>query len=315
VLMALRSLSFPMARRPVSALLRREERYGWLFASPWIIGFFLFTLGPMIASFALGFTQYSIASPPQFVGFANYARALTGEDSLFWPSLGRTLLYAVLVVPLSLTGSLLIALLLNQQLRGTAIYRTLFFLPSLVPVVASAVLWIWLLQPEFGAVNWLLGLAGVQGPLWLADARWALPAVMIVALWGSIGGSTMIIFLAGLQGVPVELYEAAEIDGARVMQRFFNITLPLISPTIFFNLVIGLIAALKVFAVAFVATKGGPDYATWFFILHLYQTAFQYVEMGYGSALAWIFFVIVIVLTIINVQMSRRWVYYEGEVR
>ena len=313
--MALRSLSLPVARRPASSMLRREERFGWLFASPWIIGFFLFTLGPMIVSFGLGFTEYSIASPPQFVGLANYARALTSKDPLFWPSLGRTLLYAGLVVPLSLTGSLLIALLLNQRLRGTALFRTLFFLPSLVPVVASAVLWTWLFQPEFGAINWLLGLAGVDGPRWLADSRWALPSVMIMALWGSIGGSTMIIFLAGLQGVPTELYEAAEIDGARPVQCFFRITLPLISPTIFFNLVIGLIAALKVFAVAFVATRGGPDYATWFFILHLYQTAFQYVEMGYGSALAWVFFVIVITLTIINVQMSRRWVYYEGEVR
>jgi multiple sugar transport system permease protein len=294
---------------------RREERYGWLFASPWIIGFFLFTLGPMVASFVLGFTQYSIASPPKFIGLANYGRALGGEDSLFWPSLGRTLLYAGSIVPLSLTGSLLVAVLLNQRLRGTALFRTLFFLPSLVPVVASAVLWLWLFQPEFGAINWLLSLAGVNGPRWLADSRWALPALMVVALWGSIGGSTMVIFLAGLQGVPQELYEAANIDGANAVQRFGRITLPLITPTIFFNLIIGLIAALKVFAVAFVATRGGPDYATWFFILHLYQTAFQYVEMGYASTLAWVFFLIVITLTVINVRASRAWVYYEGEAR
>ncbi len=313
--MALRLAGARPKRGPTSAIARREELYGWLFASPWIIGFFLFTLGPMVVSFGLGFTEYSIASPPQFVGLANYTRALSGKDPLFWPSLGRTLLYAGLVVPLSLTGSLLIAVLLNQRLRGTALFRTLFFLPSLVPVVASAVLWTWLFQPEFGAINWLLGLAGVDGPRWLADSRWALPSVMIMALWGSIGGSTMIIFLAGLQGVPVELYEAAEIDGARPVQRFFRITLPLISPTIFFNLVIGLIAALKVFAPALVATNGGPAYATHFYALHLYQNAFSFLQMGYASALAWIFLLIVLALTGLQFRLGARWVHYEGETR
>jgi multiple sugar transport system permease protein len=313
--MALRWTLAPALRRPASAMARREERYGWLFASPWIIGFLLFTLGPMIASFYLGFTEYSIASPPRFIGLDNYRKALLGEDSLFWPSLGRTFLYALTVVPLGLAGSLLIALLLNQRLKGTAAYRTLFFLPSLVPVVASAVLWQWLFQPEFGAINWLLSLVGIKGPLWLADSRWAMPSLMMMALWGAIGGSTMVIFLAGLQGVPAEMHEAAAIDGAGPVQRFFRITLPLITPTIFFNLIIGLIGALKVFEASFVATRGGPDYATWFFILHLYQTAFQYVEMGYASALAGVFFVIVVTLTLINVALSRKWVYYEGEAR
>ena len=303
------------APKPGLSIARREERYGWLFASPWIIGFVLFTAGPMIASFYLSFTEYSIASPPRWVGTANYEKALGGGDPLFWPSLGRTFLYGSLVVPLGLAGSLLIALMLNQRLYGVAFFRTLFFLPSLVPIVASAVLWQWILQPDFGAMNWLLSLIGIKGPLWLGDSRSALPAVMVIALWGTIGGSTMVIFLAGLQGVPTELHEAASIDGAGPVQRFFRITLPLITPTIFFNLVIGLIAALKVFEAAFVATKGGPNYATWFFILHLYQTAFQNVEMGYASALAGVFFVVVVALTIINVQISRRWVYYEGEVK
>jgi multiple sugar transport system permease protein len=182
-------------------------------------------------------------------------------------------------------------------------------------VVASAVLWQWLYQPDFGAINGVLAAVGVKGPLWLADSRSALQSLMVIALWGSIGGSTMIIFLAGLQGVPQELHEAASIDGAGSVQRFFRITLPLLTPTIFFNVVIGLIAGLKVFEVALVATKGGPNFATWFFILHLYQTAFQNIEMGYASALAGVFFLIVVVLTIINVQLSRRWVYYEGEER
>jgi len=302
-----------MQRRPMSAQARREEIYGWLFAAPWILGFLLFTAGPMLASFYLSFTRYSISAPPIFVGLANYQQALSGQDPLFWPSLRRTLTYAGTLVPLGLCGSMLIALLLNQNLRGGSVFRTLFFLPYLVPSVASAVLWQWLFQPEFGSINGLLGAIGIKGPLWLADARWAMPSLMVIALWGTIGGPTMVIFLAGLQGVPTELHEAASLDGAGSLQRFFRITLPLMSPTIFFNLVVGLIGALKVFEVALIATKGGPDYATWFFILHLYQTAFQNVEMGYASALAGVFFVIVVTLTIINVQLSRRWVYYEGE--
>ena len=297
----------------MSAQARREEIYGWLFAAPWVLGFLLFTAGPMLASFYLSFTQYSIASPPKFVGFTNYQQALSGQDNLFWPSLGRTLTYAGTIVPLGLLGSMLIALLLNQNLRGTPVFRTLFFLPYLVPSVASAVLWQWLFQPEFGSINGLLGMIGIKGPLWLADARWAMPSLMVIALWGTIGGPTMVIFLAGLQGVPQEMHEAASLDGAGSVQRFLRITLPLMTPTIFFNLIVGLIGALKVFEVAFIATKGGPDYATWFFILHLYQTAFQNVEMGYASALAGVFFVIVVTLTVINVQLSRRWVYYEGE--
>jgi multiple sugar transport system permease protein len=302
-------------RRPFWNSARREELYGWLFASPWIIGFLLFTAGPMLASFYLGFTEYSIANPPKWVGLANYEKALFGKDAQFWPSLGRTFLYAGMIVPLGLAGSMLIAVLLNQKLRAVALFRTLFFLPSLVPIVASAVLWQWLYQPDFGAINGLLAMVGIKGPLWLSDSRSALPSLMVMALWGTIGGSTMIIFLAGLQGVPQELHEAAEIDGASSPQRFFTITLPLLTPTIFFNLVIGVIAALKVFEAALVATKGGPNFATWFFIVHLYQTAFQNIEMGYASALAGVFFVIVVALTIINVQLSKRWVYYEGEER
>jgi multiple sugar transport system permease protein len=283
-----------------------------LFAAPWIVGFLLFTLGPMLMSLYLGFTQYSIASPPKWVGLANFVKALSGGDRLFWPSLGRTAVYAGVMVPLSICGSLLVALLLNQRLKAASLFRTLFFLPSLTPIVASAVLWRWLFQPEFGAINTLLGYVGVQGPRWLADPRLAMPSLMVMALWGAVGGATMVVFLAGLQGVPVELHEAAQIDGANVVQRFWAITLPMITPTLFFNLVLGVIAALRTFAPALVATNGGPDYATWFYILHLYQTAFQNVEMGYGAALAWIFFVIVVSLTYLNVRLSRRWVYYEA---
>ncbi len=291
----------------------REELAGWLWTSPWLLGFFLFVFVPMLASLYLSFTKYAIGGTPQFIGPDNYMRALSGKDDLFWPSMGRTVEYAFVMVPIGIGLSLLAATLLNQGLKGTAIYRTLFFLPSLTPVVAAAVIWRWLYQPDFGAINWLLWELGVdQGPRWLTTPDTALPSLMLIGLWASVGGGAMVIFLAGLQSVPRELHDAAAIDGANAWQRFRNVTLPLITPTIFFNLVIGIIAALKVFALAVLATQGGPNYATWFFNLHLYNNAFQFFEMGYASALAWIFFLLVVTLTYLNVRWSRNWVHYEG---
>ena len=294
---------------------QREEINGWLWASPWLLGFFLFTFGPMLASLYLSFTRFSITNVPIWLGLDNYVRALTGADDLFWPSMGRTLTWAFVMVPIGIGLSFLAAALLNQGLKGTVIFRTLFFLPSLTPVVAAALLWRWLYHPEFGGINYLLLQMGIEGPRWLSSPSTAMQSLMLVALWGAVGGSTMIIFLAGLQGIPIELHEAASIDGANAWQRLLSITLPLMTPTIFFNLIIGIIAALKVFATAMVATGGGPNYATWFFNLHLYYNAFQYFEMGYASALAWIFFVLVVSLTYLNVRWSRRWVHYEGEER
>jgi multiple sugar transport system permease protein len=309
----------PMASGGTSARMSmrtREAISGWLWASPWILGFLLFTFGPMIASLYLAFTRYSITNVPIWVGLDNFTRALSGADSLFWPSMGRTLTWAFVMVPIGISLSFLAAVLLNQRLKGTVAYRTIFFLPSLTPIVALALLWRWLYHPEFGGINYVLWeFFRIEGPRWLSDSSTAMPALMIAALWASIGGSTMIIFLAGLQGVPIELHEAASIDGASAWDRLRNITLPLMTPTIFFNLVVGIIAALKVFALAMVGTGGGPNYATWFFNLHLYQSAFQNFEFGYASALAWIFFVIVVALTYFNVRLSRRWVYYEGEER
>ena len=303
------------ATRRRSLARRREAIAGILWASPWIMGFLLFTFGPMLASLYLGFTDYTISSAPTFVGLKNYTRALSGADSLFWPSLFRTLRYALIMVPIGIAGSLLAATLLNQGLKLTALFRTFFFLPSLTPIVASALIWSWLFNAEFGAVNWLLWKVGVTGPKWLGDPDVALLALIVIALWGSVGGSTMVIFLAGLQGVPRELHEAASIDGANALHRFRTVTLPMISPTFFFNLVLGIIGALKVFAVSVVATNGGPNYATWFFVLHLYQNGFQSFDMGYASALAWLFMLLVIAFTLVNVTFSKRWVYYEGEVR
>lgn len=294
----------------------REAISGWLWASPWILGFLIFTLGPMVWSFYLAFTRYSITNTPVWVGLDNFTRALSGDDSLFWGSMQRTLTWAFVMVPIGIGLSFLVAVLLNQKLRGTVAFRTVFFLPSLTPIVALALIWRWLYHPEFGGINYLLWeLFRIEGPKWLSDSSTAMPALMIAALWATIGGATMIIFLAGLQGVPIELHEAASIDGATAWHRLRHITLPLMTPTIFFNLVVGIIAALKVFALSMVATGGGPNYATWFFNLHLYQSAFQNFEFGYASALAWIFFVLVVTLTYINVRSSRRWVYYEGEDR
>ncbi len=302
------------ARTPTRARGRRRRRdglQGYLWISPWLIGVTLFTIGPMLASLFLSFTQYNIVANPRWIGAANYVNAFT-KDKLFWGSLGRTLLFALISVPLSSIGSLGAALLLNRTWRGTSFFRACFFLPSLIPLVASALLWRWIFDPRLGLLNYLLSLIGVKGPGWFSSAEWAMPGIIIMSLWGTIGGSQMLIFLAGLQGIPRELTEAAEVDGASRWRRLWAITLPMLSPTLFFNLVLGIIGALKVFSVAYIATEGGPNYATWFYLLHLYYQAFRFFEMGYASALAWIFFAVVICFTILQVRLSNRWVYYEG---
>ena len=289
----------------------RECLWGFFFATPWLIGLLVFVVGPILVSLYLSLCKYDIINMPVFQGIANYVRAFT-EDELFWPSLGRTFRYAICVVPLGLVGSLGLAMLLNQGYRGTNMFRLFFFLPSLTPAVAMAILWRWLLQPTVGPVNYFLKQMGIQGPGWLADPKVALNALVMIALWGSIGGNNMLIFLAGLQGVPEELHDAAKVDGANAWHKFWAVTLPMISPTLFFNLIMGIIGSLKVFAMAYVATDGGPSRATWFYALHLYNWAFHYFEMGYAAALAWIFAVILIIITLIQFALSNRWVYYAG---
>ena len=290
----------------------REALWGYLFLLPWVLGLLFFMVGPIVASFYLSLTNYSMQPNPSWVGTENYYKALTA-DELLWPSIGRTFLYALVIVPLGLFGSLILAILLNQRLAGTAFFRTLFFMANLVPIVASAILWMRLLQPKLGPVNWMLGLVGIPGPGWMASAEWALPTVILIGLWASLGGNRMIIFLAGLQGVPKELYEASEIDGATQWDKFRNVTLPMISPTMLFNLILGVIGALQVFNIAHIATQGGPSFATWFFALHIYRNAFEWYKMGYASALAWIFTIVLLVFTFIQMKTSDRWVYYAGE--
>ncbi len=310
----------PVPSRPVwgrlldveSPLQARAALWGYAFALPWVLGLLLFILGPIVVSGYLSFTEYDVLSPPTFVGLENYRTALS-EDELFWPSLLRTAEYSIAYVPLGLAGSLAIALLLNARVRGSSVFRTLFYLPTLTPAVALALLWTWLFHPTVGPVNQVLGWVGIAGPGWFQSQAWALPAVVVVSLWAGLGGATTVIFLAGLQGVPPALLDAAQIDGAGPWHRFRHVTLPMISPTLLFNLVLGIIAALKVFTLAFVATKGGPAYATWFFALHIYRESFEYFKMGYGAALAWIFVAIVMVLTCAQLAFSRRWVHYEGD--
>jgi multiple sugar transport system permease protein len=286
--------------------------WGYAFALPWVIGLVVFWIGPILTSFYFSFTNYEVIGDARWLGLANYERAFTSDD-LFWPSLGRTFIFAFAYVPVAIIGALLLAAMLNQKLAGTNLYRTVFFMPHLIPAVALAVVWVFLLQPRLGPINYMLRELGVENPPdWLAARGSALYSVIMINVWAAVGGNTMLIFLAGLQGVPQELYEAAEIDGAGSFRKFWNVTLPLLTPTIFFNLVLAVIAALKVFTTAWVATKGGPSYATWFFALHIYTEAFQYFRLGYGSALAWVLAVIVMFFTWVQVQYSRRWVHYEG---
>lgn len=301
----------PLPRRKLSRRTIQQNILGYLWISPWLLGFFFFTFGPMLASLGFSFTNYRVINEARWIGLENYRYALL-EDGLFWDSLAITFYYMLVSVPLGLLGSLFLAILLNQRLRGETWFRTFFFLPSLTPLAAAAILWIWILHPEVGLLNYLLALIGIDGPPWLGSTRWAMPSIVIITLWTSIGGGRMIIFLAGLQGVPSELYEAAVIDGAGEWAKFRYITIPMISPAIFFNLVLGIIGALQVFTTAYITTRGGPGRATWFFALHIYTNAFEYFDMGYASTLSLMLFLVLLVFTIIQMRLSDKWVYYAG---
>ena len=301
----------PAQRRTPLSIRQREAILGYLYISPWVIGFILLTLGPMVASLYLSLTDYNVITSPTFIGIGNYTRALR-EDKLFGVSLWNTFYYALISVPAGILISLLLALLLNQKVKGTNVFRTLFFLPTIVPAVAAILLWNWLFQPDFGLINYTLSFVGIKGPKWLASTAWVKPSLIFIGLWGSVGGSRMIILLAGLQGIPRDLYEAAAIDGSGAWHRFRSITLPMLTPAIFFNVIVGVIEGFRTFTAAFVATDGGPAYASLFYMLYLFQNAFSFLNMGYASALAWILFVIVLILTVIQFRASRQWVYYEG---
>ncbi len=289
---------------------------GYAFIAPWMIGFLLLTAGPMLASLYLSTTSWTMLAPPVQVGSTNYTTILT-NDPLFTVSLWNTLYYVAFSVPLGLACALGLALLLDQRVRGIGFFRTIFFLPSITNMVAVAMLWLWVFNPEYGLLNGLLAQAGIAGPLWLQSEVWAKPSLILMSLWG-VGG-TMMIFLAALQGIPPDLYEAAALDGAGPVQRFVRITLPMISPAMLFNLVVGIIGSFQVFTQAYVmtgtaqpGTEGGPNNATLFVVLYLFKKAFQEFRMGYASALAWVLFFIILAATVVQMRLAKRWVHYEG---
>lgn len=301
------SLPKSPTRRRASSAQRREAIEGLLCIAPWLIGFLLFTAGPMVASVWLSLTDYEILRPISFIGLHNFTKAT--QDPLFTKSLWNTAIYTALYVPLHLITALLAALLLNVKVRGIKTYRVIFYIPSIMPAVATAFLWMWIFNPNYGLANALLDLVGLPPQKWLFDETLAKPSFVLMALWGL--GSAMIVFLAGLQGVDPVLYEAADIDGANAWIKFWRITLPMLTPVLFFNLIIGIIGSFQVFTTAYIATNGGPNNATLFYVLYIYNQGWKFAKMGYASALAWVLFVIVLLLTLVQFKMANRWVYYE----
>ena len=298
------------ARRALSYR-KTESIAGYLFILPWIIGFLVFILGPVIASFYFSLTEYEVVKSPVWIGLENYRELI--HDDLFWQSMKVTTIYVAFSVPLTLILSFMVALLMNQKIYFVGFWRTIYYLPNLVPLVAGTMLWLWLLNPNYGLVNGMLSRFGIDGPLWLQSTKWALPSLILMSLWG-VGGSTLI-YLAGLQGIPTDLYEAVSLDGGGAWAKFVTVTVPQMSPVIFFNLILGIIAGFQVFAQPLIMTNGGPRYATLFVVLYLYQNAFRNFQMGYASAIAWVLFMVILLLTIVTFRLSTYWVYYEGEAR
>ena len=290
---------------------RREELWFYLLISPWLLGFIVFIAGPILASSYLSFTHNDPVNwPPKWVGLANYDLLI--HDSLFWQSLKVTFYYTAVSVPLSVTTATIVALLLNQGLPLLSMWRTIYYLPAVTSGVAVALMWQWIFQPSFGLLNGVLyTLTGIQGPHWLTDERWAMPALIIISLWQF--GGPMLIYLAAIQNVPTTLYEAAEIDGANIFQQMWHVTIPSITPVIFFNLIMNIIGSFQVFTNAFIITQGGPHYATYFYVLNIYNNAFTYISnMGYADALSWVLFVVMLVFTLLAFKSAQFWVFYEN---
>ncbi len=295
----------------MSRLAKKKAIYGYAFISPWLIGFLLFVLGPVLASIYLSFTKYELFTPPQWVGLSNY-KELVFQDPLFPKSLYNTLFYTAFAVPLGVIFALILSILLNNKLFGIRWFRTIYYLPAVTSGVAVSMLWLWLFNPQFGLINVLLNMIGIkEGPGWLVDARWSKPALILMSLW-AVGGGT-VIYLAGLQGIPQQLYEAAEVDGATWWSKFWYVTIPMISPVIFFNMIMGIIGSFQVFTQAYIITGGGPVDSTLFYVLYLFRNAFMLFRMGYASAMAWILFIIILIVTLVQFKVATHWVYYEVE--
>jgi len=287
---------------------RREAITAYLFITPLLLGFILWNLGPLIASLGLSFTNYNLLEAPKFVALENYT-SLLGDD-VFPIAFRNTLFYALITVPVGLMVSLGLALVMNQGLKGTALYRTIFFTPSVCAVAAIALIWQWIYDADLGILNHFLMQLGLPKYRWLQDRTLALPAIMLMSIWQG-AGYTMVIYLAGLQGIPQQLYEAAEIDGAGSWKRFRYVTLPMLTPTTFFLLIVGFIGAFQFFAESYMMTRGGPRYATMSLVYLIYLNGFSYFKMGFASAIAWVLFAIVFVLTMIQLRYARRWVHYD----
>lgn len=296
-------------RNVLSKFEKREQRLFYIFIAPWIIGFIVFTLYPLLSSLYLSFTQYDIVNPPKYIGLQNFIDMF--HDELFYRSIKATLYYTLVSVPVGLILSICVALLVNQKVPGQRFFRTAIYLPTVVGGVAMSLLWLWILNPDLGILNYLLQkFFNIKGPQWLLDENWAIPSLILMSFWGV--GQGMVIFLASLQGVPSSLYEAALLDGANSWQRFWNVTFPMISPVVLFQLITGIIGSFQVFTQAFVMTQGGPHYATLFYVYYLYQNAFSNFKIGYASAMAWLLLVSVAILTYIIMKFSNSFVYYEG---
>lgn len=289
----------------------RDNIAGFLFISPWLLHFFGLIAFAMVFSLGISLTETDLLTGFRFVGFANFTRMW--GDPLFWKSLQVTAYYTFALVPVSILISLIIALLMNQKITGIGIWRTVYYLPSIVQGVAVAVLWGFVLNPRFGLINAGLKMIGIDGPQWLFSEQWAVPGLIIMGLWGA--GGAMLLYLAGLQGIPTTLYEAAEIDGANGFRRFWHITIPMLTPTIYFNLLINIIASFQIFTQSYVMTGGGPNNATLTQVLYLYRKGFINFEFGYASALAWALFLLIMVFTVLVIRSSESWVYYEGELK
>lgn len=291
-----------------SKLARREAQAFYGFASPWILGFILFGGGPVVAALLLSFAHWSLLSTPSWAGLANYRKMFA--DPLFYKSIANTVYFGAGSVCLGVVTSFLLAILLNQRVRGLGFFRTVFYLPSVVAGVATAILWVNILQPDYGLINNFLGLFGIKGPGWLVSEHWAIPGLILMSVWGA--GNTIVIYLAGLQSISPALYEAALLDGAGWWNRFWNVTVPMMSPVIFFNVVTSLIASLQAYTLVLVMTEGGPNNATLMLGLYIYRQAFEYFDMGYAAALSWAMFALIGVATALQFLLARRWVHYDA---
>ncbi|MHB1294350.1 MAG: carbohydrate ABC transporter permease [Anaerolineae bacterium] len=291
-----------------SRVRRNEMIAGMLFALPAVLGVIVFQLGPLLVSLGLSFTNYDILSKTSFTWLENYQRMV--DDPLFLKSALNTLFVTALGVPTQMIVALSLAMLLSAETKAMSLFRTLYYLPAITPTVAAAILWRWILQSQWGLLNAALRVVGIQGPLWLGSPDWSKPAIVLMNAWSS--GSMMLIFLAGLKGIPDQLYEAAEIDGANWWHKFFRITIPMLTPTIFFLLVLSIISHLRIFTEAFVLTQGGPLDSTLFYVYYLFNNAFVYFRMGYAAAMAWVLFIVIMLLTLLQFKLANRWVYYEA---